>query len=93
MQAEVCYRARRGAREAGKMRNMHSFIYTDSTYKMDLEPLGRLVNKTTQGNPFFVNQLLTTLYKNGHTRFVSELDGQIIEGMLIIYIYISLNCK
>ena len=48
----------------------------DPAHKLEVEPLGKLIFRKTQGNPFFVNQLLTTLYKNGHIHFASVIDGQ-----------------
>ena len=61
-------------------------VYKDCAYKLDVKPLGGLIYKKTQGNPFFVNQLLATLHKNGHIRFTTKTGGQSSElargGML-----------
>ena len=42
------------------------FFAIESSHKIDTATLGRLVYKKTQGNPFFVNQLLVKLHKDGH---------------------------
>jgi predicted ATPase len=44
---------------------------------MDTHKLGWMIYKKTKGNPFFVNQLLSTLHRNGHIRFLdpSQLEG------------------
>ena len=39
---------------------------SESSHKIDAFTLGCLVFKKTQGNPFFVNQLLVKLHKDGH---------------------------
>lgn len=39
---------------------------------MDVNALGHLVHKKTQGNPFFINKLLVTLHKDGHIRPVEQ---------------------
>jgi predicted ATPase len=46
----------------------------DSMYKMDSQELGQLIFKKTNGNPYFVNQFLRMLYKNGHIRFVESTE-------------------
>jgi predicted ATPase len=40
--------------------------------KINAQELGALIYKKTQGNPFFVNQLLHILHKDGHIRFQEE---------------------
>lgn len=39
---------------------------------MDVDSLGTLIYQKTQGNPFFVNQFLMTLYKDKHIYFNSS---------------------
>jgi predicted ATPase len=46
--------------------------YTDSIYRINSNELASLIFKKTQGNPFFINQLLHILHKNKHIKFVKE---------------------
>ena len=50
----------------------------DSSHKIDTVTLGRLVYKKTQGNPFFVNQLLVKLHKDGH---IYPVGGRGVESI------------
>jgi predicted ATPase len=64
-----------------------TYVLINNTYKINSKKLTGLIKKT-QGNPFFINQLLHILHKNKHITFVtskvsiSELNHKEISGEL-----------
>lgn len=48
---------------------------------MDTKILGHLVHTKTQGNPFFVNQLLITLHKHGHIHPIEPYSEFTLEAI------------